>query len=318
MTGPNGTGRVVILLAVHNGERFLTEQLESFRAQSYRHWDLVVGDDGSGDSGPDILRQFSRNVEPDGNRVTLTAGPCAGGTPNFLTLLKSTPVGADWVALSDQDDVWLPERLERGIAALSMVPPGQPALFGSASWIVDEALEGRIRSPEFRNPPGFGNALVQSIAGGNTMLLNRAAVDLVRDAAAEALAVGGPVTHDWWLYQIISGVGGQIVRDETPTILYRQHDGNLFGTNMGRRAMITRIRQILNGTLAGWISQNERALRASEHRLTAENRALLDRFAVLRTHHVGQRLRGPGHLGVTRQGRAGQMALWLACVLGRL
>jgi len=315
MTGP---GRVAILMGLCNGAAHLQDPLDSFVAQTVPDWDLTVSDDGSGDDGPAILARFAEAQEAEGRMVRLVAGPGQGFSVNFLSLLASVPDGTDWVALSDQDDVWLPDRLHRGQRALCGVSPETPALYGSASWIVDEDLTGHRASPLFHRPPSFRNALVQSIAGGNTMLLNRSGVDLARAAAAEALSVGGPATHDWWLYQLVSGAGGQVIRDETQTILYRQHGQNQYGSNRGLGAAVSRLRQVFSGDLGAWVAQNNRALGASAHRLTAENRALLDRFSRLRTQHIVARVQGFRGLGLYRQGRAGQVAISFAAALGRL
>lgn len=309
--------RICILMGLYNGAQFLEDQLQSFAAQKTPTWDLVACDDGSTDDSLKILNRFARTVEPLGHQVTHVQGPRQGATANFLTGMVHAP-DVDFLALSDQDDLWLPDRLQMGIDALSHVPVDTPALYGSRTWITDEALENRRLSPEFHHPPSFRNALVQSIAGGNTMLLNRAALDLVRAAAPEALTTGGPVTHDWWLYQLITGVGGQVIRDETPSLLYRQHGGNLFGTNLGRRAAMHRIGRILRGDLAKWMDANLAALEASAHRLTPENRAVLDAFRQLRTGGVLARIRGFAALGLRRQSRAAQGALWLALMIGRL
>jgi len=313
-----GAGRVAILMGLFDGARHLQEQLDSFTAQSVTDWDLVVGDDGSQDAGPEMIRAFAAQQAAAGRRVALVDGPGQGVAVNFLSLLAAVPEGTAWVALSDQDDVWLPDRLHMGQAGLAQVPEGVPALYGSASWIVDEDLSQRRHSLAFPHPPGFRNALVQSIAGGNTMLLNRAGADLARAAAREALAAGGPATHDWWLYQLIAGAGGRVIRDERPTILYRQHGANLFGTNRGLRASLSRVGQVLSGDLAVWLARNRRALRASAHRLTPEARGLLDRFDRLHTLHMVSRYREYRALGLRRQGRAGQLALTLAVLLGRL
>ena len=312
-------GRITILMGLYDGAPFLQDQLDSFAAQTIPNWDLVVSDDGSQDSGPRIAERFAREQHGRGRTVTLIKGPGQGVAANFLTLLAGLPDGTEWAALSDQDDVWLPQRLELGQRSLADAPADQPALFGSSSWIVDEELDNRRMSPRFSRTPGFRNALVQSIAGGNTMLLNRAGVDLARAAAAEVLAGGTlPVTQDWWLYQLISGAGGQVVRSEIPTLLYRQHGENLFGSNLGARASLARLKMVVSGDLARWTACNVRALQSSAHRLTPENRALLDRFAALKTQNVVSRIRSFREMGVYRQGRAGQAALILAAAIGRL
>lgn len=312
-------GRIAILMGLYNGAAHLQAQLDSFAAQTTPAWDLTVSDDGSDDDGPQIVARFARAQRDRGRSVRLVAGPGRGVAANFLSLLAALPPETQWAALSDQDDVWLPQRLEHGRTALAALAPGRPALFGSATWIVQDDLGGRVRSPRFSHPPGFRNALVQSIAGGNTMLLNRAGIDLARAAAAEVLAADRlPATHDWWLYQIISGAGGVVVRSEEPTLLYRQHGGNLFGSNRGLGASLQRLWRVGTGDLARWTARNGRALETSAQRLTPENRALLRQFTALRTQDMVSRIQSFRRMGLYRQGRAGQVVLWLAAAFGRL
>ncbi len=309
--------RGAILMGLFNGAAHLQEQLLSFTEQTQGNWSLVVSDDGSTDAGPAILSAFADEMGLAGREVRLVAGPGRGATLNFLSLLAAAP-DADWLALSDQDDVWLPEHLETGLAALAEVPGDRPALYGGRSWICDEDLGRRRMSPRFGRAPGFRNALVQSIAGGNTMLLNRAGADLARAAAREALAAGGPATHDWWLYQLIAGAGGHVIRDELPTILYRQHGGNLFGTNRGAAAVLRRLAHVLRGDLARWVDANIAALTASAHRLTPGNRAVLTEFAALRGLGLVGRVKRFARAGLYRQGRVGQALLWVALTMKKL
>lgn len=107
---------VAILLATFQGARFLEAQLQSLAAQSYRNWRLVVSDDGSTDETLAILRRFARQVPA--HEVTILAGPGLGATQNFLHLVGSVRPG-EALAFCDQDDVWLPDRLALGIAAIS-------------------------------------------------------------------------------------------------------------------------------------------------------------------------------------------------------
>ena len=147
------------------------------------------------------------------------------------------------------------------------------------------------------------------------MMLNSAGVDLVRAAAAEA---GRVVVHDWWIYQIISGVGGDVIFDEVPLLLYRQHAGNQIGANAGISAKLRRMRWMLGGRFRRWNAINLAALRASSHRFTPENRAIIADFARLQRSGLWDRLAILRRLGLYRQGLEGTLALWLAAVLGRI
>lgn len=302
---------VTILLALFNGAGNLAPQLQSFRDQIHPNWRLIVSDDGSCDAGPDMVRAFAGAA--GGREVHLVDGPRRGFGQNFLHLIRMAGPDTPYVALSDQDDVWLPAKIARGIAHLEQVPRHVPALYGGRTLVCDRDLNRLCLSPLFRRPPGFRNALMQCIAGGNTMMLNRAALDLVQAAAAEARQI---VSHDWWLYQMVSGAGGQVIYDAEPTVLYRQHGGNLVGANVTLRARLRRMRMFLRGSLREWNTINLQALDASAHRLTAENRAMLEGFARLRAAPARVRLAGMRKLGLYRQGRPGQAALFLAAPLG--
>lgn len=306
--------QVAILMAVWNGAAHLDEQLQSFADQSHTNWVLLAGDDGSTDASPAILARFGQAYP-----VTCLDGPHAGDSaPHFMHLIRASATlapDARWLAFSDQDDVWLPDKLTRAVAALQKTDPATPALYCSRTWVADETLTTRRLSAARPKPPGFANALVQNIAAGNTIVLNPAATVLVQAAAAEVKTV---VVHDWWIYQIVTGAGGVVVHDDAPSLFYRQHGVNQIGANDTRMAQIKRLRQMLRGDFRAWNDVNIAALRASAPRLAAENRALLETFAGLRAAPLLTRLRYFGKLGLYRQSRASQAALWLAMLLGRM
>lgn len=305
--------QIVVLLATCNGAAHLRPQLESLRNQLRRPTRLIVSDDGSRDDTPAILADFA--ASDPGFAVEILEGPRRGGAQNFLQLLRAVPQGTDFVALSDQDDVWLPDKIARGVRLLSRLPADRPALLGGRSYICDADLHNQRMSSLPRRSPSFCHALVQNFAGGNTMMLNSAGIDLVRDAAAEA---GRVVVHDWWIYQVISGVGGAVIFDEVPLLLYRQHGGNQIGANAGLSAKLRRMRWMLGGRFRRWNAINLAALRASSHRFTPENRAIIADFARLQRSGLWDRLTILRRLGLYRQGLEGTLALWLAAVLGRI
>jgi hypothetical protein len=215
---------VAILLSTYNGAEFLPAQLHSFLAQTHHEWKLYWRDDGSSDASIELLQRFA--AELDENRCAQQMG---GGrqqiTRSFLGLLRSARGGtASYFAFSDQDDVWLPDKLACGVAKLAQVPTDQPALYCAQRIIVDARLQYTGQPGPLRRPPGFPGALTQNIAPGCTMMLNRTAADLI-------LASNPPQTvwHDWWCYVVVSAAGGRIIADPHATVLYRQHTNNLIG-----------------------------------------------------------------------------------------
>ncbi|MFC3527587.1 glycosyltransferase [Paracoccus mangrovi] len=300
--------QVAILMAVYQGRDYLPAQLESLAGQSLRDWLLIAGDDGSSDGSAVLLADFAAR-RPKG-QVRILPGPRQGAPANFRALLAHVPPQATHVAFCDQDDVWQPDKLARAVAAL---PGDGPAIWCSRVINCDPALRQMSLSPLPRHAPGFRHALIQNMVQGNTLLMNRAALDLVAAAHAEA---GPVVMHDWWIYQLVTGAGGQVIYDPEPSVLYRQHEGNLVGANNRLRSRLGGLRRMLDGTYRDWSRTNLAALRASAHRLTPENRALLGDFARLHGP-LPQRIAAMRRGGFFRQGRVSQAALWLAVLLGR-
>lgn len=311
MTQATERPEVAILLALHNGGRFLPTQLASIARQRGVDWRLTVSDDGSTDAGPESLRAFAA-TRPH-RRIELMAGPGQGAAANFLRLLHAVPEDTAFAAFCDQDDAWLPGKLARATAHLAVQSPWRPALYCGRTIVCDEALRPLGLSPLFSRPPSFPNALAQSIAGGNTMVLNRAALRLARSAAGEAGAV---VMHDWWLYQLITGAGGTVIYDPVPQVLYRQHGTNAVGANGGWPARLSRALRVGQGVLRDWNGTNIAALRASAHRLTPANRVLLETFAQARQAPFAARMRGLARAGLHRQTRGGNASYWCAAAAG--
>ena len=305
---------VTILLATHQGARFLQGQLDSIAAQDHRDWSLIVSDDGSRDATRDIIASFAAR-RADG-QVQLVEGPRQGATRNFLSLIAAAPPQG-LIALADQDDVWLPRKLTRAVEALTEPAAVVPTLYCARTILCDDALEDRRDSRWFQRPHGFRNALVQACTPGNTIVLNPTATAALQRATPAAVAAG-IISHDWWAYQVISGSGGRIAWDSERVLLYRQHAANEVGGNDTMRGRGHRIGQLLGGDYGQWLRANLAALSAGRVDLTPENRALADgltRALGMSGPRAAATMRG---LGLYRQGSAGTAALYLAALTGRL
>jgi glycosyltransferase involved in cell wall biosynthesis len=300
-----GPGRVAILMGTRNGARFLAAQLATIAAQSHRDWRLIVSDDGSTDDTRSLLAAFADG--PGRGRTAIREGPRGGFAANFLSLAGDPGIRADFYAFADQDDLWHEDRLARGLARLAGLPAARPALAGGRTRLIDEEGAPLGLSPLFRARPAFENALVQSIAGGNTMLFNAAAKRLF-----EATAGVTVVAHDWWAYQLVSGAGGAVIYDPEPAVAYRQHGANLIGGNRGLRARTGRLRLIAAGRLAEWTDANLSALERAAPVLTAEARAKVALFRRARRLPLLARVAALRRLGLYRQTRGDTLALWLA------
>lgn len=310
----NAQPHIAILLATYKGAENLQEQLDSIAGQDYPNWSLFVSDDGSVDRTRDIVLDFARA----GHDVTLLDGPRQGAAANFMSLVRRFPQIAPsdaWLAFCDQDDVWLPDKLSRAAQALLDQDPTRPALYCSRTLITDHELNGRRLSVPRPRPLGFRNALVQNVASGNTILLNRPATALVCASAQKTYEV---VVHDWWVYLLISGVDGQFVHDDVPSLLYRQHHENEIGANDNFRAKLVRASMLLNGRFARWNKINIEALRPVANFLTPENRQLLEDFDRMRRVSRYEGLGLLRQMKLYRQTRISTAALWFAVALRRL
>ena len=303
---------VAILMCTYNGEQFLAEQLDSIKAQTHTNWRLWVSDDGSSDGTLDILKRYQADWGAD--RLVITTGPRAGSTRNFLALTAGPEIQADGYAWADQDDVWEPEKLARSVAFLHEQSADHPVLYGTRTLLTDASDRPIGHSTLFTKPPSFANAMVQSIAGGNTMMFNHAARQLLAEAAVGA----NPIAHDWWAYQVISGCSGLVHYDPWPSVRYRQHGGNQIGSNLHPLARLLRLRLLLRGSFSGWVDGNLQALAVIRHRMSPQSLTTLDDFANGRRKHAPGRLVAFYKTRIHRQTLLGNVGLLVAAVLGKV
>ncbi len=222
---------VAISLSIWNGARFLAAQLDSLLVQTHADWRLVWRDDGSSDRSAAIVRSFAARAGA-GRCIEAKITPDRlGAAASFMALLRAAlhhvPEAAAY-AFADQDDLWLPDKLARGLAGLAP-HAGRPALYCARQVLVDAELGHLGLSPPLAGPRGFPTALAQNIATGCTVMLNPEAAALV---AASDIPRGS--LHDWWAYLVVSAAGGAVVTDDVPVVLYRQHGANAVGAPASR------------------------------------------------------------------------------------
>ncbi len=212
---------VLVLMSTHNGERFVVEQLRSILDQLPRGGRIVVRDDGSSDG---TVAAIEGLAEP---RIELHCGMNLGFGASFLTLLRHAPNHADMVMFSDQDDVWLPGKIDRASRALRPHVLA-PALYGSAQLLADEQLRPLQATRPWLHSPSFQGALAENMVTGCTAAMNNAALRLLQRAGVPR----NVHFHDWWLYLVVSAFG-RVIFDPEPTLLYRQHGANQIGQGHG-------------------------------------------------------------------------------------
>ena len=218
-------GQVEVLMATHNGEKYLSSQIESILAQDYSNVLLTIFDDGSTDG---TIRCIEQHVGGGadvggGRRVRLVGSERIGLPEVFFHLLSFVDPQSRYIGYADQDDLWLPGKVSRAVRFLGTLPEGEPGMYCSRVFIADERLEVTGVTPIPERGASFANALVQGIAPGSTMLFNRKAANLL----ASFTPRDSPM-HDWWTYLVISATGN-VLYDALPSLLYRQHSANARG-----------------------------------------------------------------------------------------
>ena len=226
---PEPLPEIQVLLATYNGDRFLREQIDSILAQTYRNVRILARDDGSRDSTPDILRDYAAR-HPDKFTLLPDSTPTGSAQMNFKQLLLAST--APYVAFSDQDDVWLPQKLELSMAAMrdleSRADPAKPLLIFTDLRVVDEQLRTRADSfwhMEHLKPESIHKlrlSVARNVVTGCTMLLNGPLADLTARMPPDCPA------HDCWA-GLLAQIFGSASYVDQPTILYRQHGENVVG-----------------------------------------------------------------------------------------
>lgn len=303
---------VAILMGTKNGERFIAEQLDSLEAQTHQHWVLYVSDDGSTDRTISILKEYQ--VKWPAGKMIIRNGPQQGFCVNFLSLACDPKIQLDFYAFCDQDDVWLPNKLKVAIEnILENQENNVTYLYCGRTIYVNEKLKQKGLSPLFVFPRTFRNALIQSIAGGNTMVFNQSTKSLL-----EKVGIVLHPSHDWWLYQLVSGVGGVVFYDRVPHVLYRQHRNAIIGGNQSLSARLDRIYMVFRGDFRSWSNQNIEILCNIKQLLTHGSRENLELFIKLRDASLRDRFRLLEVAGLYRQTWTGTISLLLAALFKRL
>lgn len=304
---------IAILMCTFNGEQYLEEQLDSIQDQDYKNWTLYVNDDGSKDSTLDILKTYQKKW--GFKKLIIRRGLQKGFCQNFLNIICDKKIAADFYFLCDQDDVWMPHKLRHTIKMLLKMSPSKPVLYCSrTTYVSSDAKYILGHSDLFLVAPSFKNAIVQCIAGGNTMAFNKHLKDIVQRYPKVNV-----VSHDWWLYIMNEFVGGQTFYDHESTILYRQHSHSLIGANTSFSAKLKRLKMFINGTYRLYNIKHLNVLNKFYFKGAKKcNIDLVKQFFILRDRPLKVRLKMINSIGIYRQGWVGQTALYIGAILNKL
>lgn len=220
--------RVDILMATYNGQQFLAEQIDSILKQTHSNIHLFIRDDGSQDKTCDIIKQ--KQFLYPGKITQVSSEERLGIIGNFSTLMAASQ--AKYVMFSDQDDIWLPEKIALTLDKMRELEAAYgmkgPLLVHTDLQVVDANLKVLDRS--FWNyskllpkkNQSLNKLLMQNVITGCTMMMNRPLVDMSMPIPQ------GVMMHDWWI-GLVAAAFGRIDIVNQPTILYRQHGKNQVG-----------------------------------------------------------------------------------------
>ncbi len=295
--------RISVALATWNGERFLEEQLKSIAAQSRLPDQLVLSDDASSDATLDVASRFAEHAPLD--VVIMPNSHRVGYNGNFMRAIAACT--GDLIALSDQDDVWHPKKLELSARAFEADPA--VSLVTHSARAVDEYLQPTWsdRSNQIRKhrrvPPGSLPPFPRARAG--CMMTFRStylhSVDFA-DRPRAAPHGNEPLTHDAWI-QIICGALGAIVLLPEELVLYRRHASTATETSSGHRTMPGYQTRPLLVRVQRWIDRQVRpslVLHAEQEAYMTRTALVRERIAYLETVHPLARTLG----GVAEQALA--------------
>lgn len=227
--------QVQVLLSTYNGEHYISEQLQSILKQSYPHISVLVRDDGSSDQTLALLKEYAE-THPD--RIKVITGSNIGVVSSFFELVQQSDPHADYYCFCDQDDVWLEHKIERAVSLLSSQSDHTPSMVFTSTELTDKELNSLGTWPKAPSKqPSFYNALVQNLAVGATITINRPARNkFVKGYEVDPSKI---IMHDWWFYLLVSGFGN-VIYDKRPSILYRQHENNVVG---GSNSLFNKLKQ---------------------------------------------------------------------------
>lgn len=210
--------KVVILLSTYNGEKYLAEQLDSLINQTYKNLHILIRDDGSSDSTREILSSYSKN----NSNITVVEDRNIGVKKSFFQLLEIARNKGDYFAFCDQDDVWLPEKIEKAILQMEKISSTN-VLYCSTLNLVGKDLSFIKKTKTLI--PDKSNAMIQNIVTGCTMIINKNLAKLVLDNEPNWK---NTEMHDSWFY-LVASFKGKVIFDDNSYIYYRQHGNNEVG-----------------------------------------------------------------------------------------
>lgn len=235
--------KIAVLLATFNGEAFLNAQLNSIRYQSGVEVFIVASDDISIDSTPQIL---VKACVVDCNFFVLPSKKLGYAAANFFRLLRDVDLThIDYVALSDQDDIWHADKLAYAIEMISAKKVDAYSSNVTAFW--PDGSQTIINKAQAQRQWDY---MFESAGPGCTFVITKALALVLQEFLDMHQVACQPIAlHDWFIYAFARSRGYQWFIDDEPHMNYRQHAGNVLGANVGVKAKLARLKKLREGWL---------------------------------------------------------------------
>ncbi len=233
-----------ILLPLYNGERYLSQQLDSIFGQSYKNWRLLVRDDGSTDNSVAIIKEY---ISKYPKKIVLIEDQYGNkGTTGCINIILGY-VCSGYFMFCDQDDIWEPNKIEvtmKEMNKLEIQFPGKPLLVCSDACCIDG--NGNTICSSFFSSQKFIDAtdnvhklLALNVVQGSTELMNKKAKEVI-------YPIPNGLYHDWWTAVNVVFYG-KVYYIHQPLMRYRQHNSNVVGAlNVGPRYLLQKLSHIKN------------------------------------------------------------------------
>lgn len=228
-------------MATYNGAQYIQEQLESFSNQTRQPDELIITDDCSTDDTESIVREFSKNApfKVEFHRNEKNLGYCG----NFNAALMKT--SGDLVFLSDQDDVWFPEKIEYMIK-IAEGSPDALAVMNDAELTDSDLNSVKLTKLGQMKSAGIGTA---RFVMGCCAAVRRELLDLCLPIPKDFKA------HDNWIIAFADGLDAKVV-DSKVLQYYRRHESNESKFIVNRTTKVTRL-HVLKGIILSLFNKED-------------------------------------------------------------
>ena len=271
---------IYILMATYNGEKYLKEQLDSLIVQTYKDWILWIHDDNSSDQTEQIIKKYMQKY-PEKIKLINDNISTGGATENFNYLLNNIDNNYEYIMFCDQDDIWLPSKIEITINKMrekEIENPNKGILIHTDLYIYkNNIIMNQLRFMDVQNlvatKTAINSLFLQNTIVGCTMMFNKKLLEIVGNIPKKANM------HDWWI-ALVASVFGLICYIDKATIYYRQHENNTVGVKKRNFAFYTN-KILCNQGLSENFTQLDTFYKSYENKLDSEIKTLIKNIILI-------------------------------------